>query len=109
MKIRIDCNGGVLCLSLSGELDHHAAAGAMREIDGILDKFMPVDCVLELSRLSFMDSSGIAMMLRIHKRMELLGGHLAVVNAAPQPQRVLDASGIDRLVRVISSEKESVG
>ncbi len=109
MRIRVDSKGGVLRLQLTGELDHHAAAGAMKEIDGALDRFLPVDCVLDLSGLTFMDSSGIAVILRVHKRMQALGGRAAVINPSRQPLRVLDASGIERLVKVVSAVKEGNG
>ena len=82
--------------------------GTMREIDALLDRFMPVDCALDLSELTFMDSSGIALILRVHKRMQALGGRVLVMDPAVQPLRVLDASGIDRLVRVATTVKESV-
>lgn len=108
MKIRADSKNGVLRIRLLGELDHHAAAGTMREIDALLDRFLPVDCALDLSELSFMDSSGIALILRLHKRMTALEGRLLVMDPAPQPLRVLDASGIDRLVRIVSTVKENV-
>ena len=107
MKIHVDSRKGIVCLSLEGELDHHAAAAAMKEIDGILDRLVPVDCALDLSGLSFMDSSGIAVILRINKRMQALGGRTAIMNPSAQPLRVLDASGIDRLVRVVNTAKES--
>lgn len=108
MKIRADCKDGILRVRLLGELDHHAAAGTLREIDGLLDRFLPRDCALDLSGLAFMDSSGIALILRLHKRMEALGGRLLVMDPAEQPLRVLDASGIDRLVRVVCTMKEVV-
>ena len=108
MKIRADSKNGVLRIRLLGELDHHAAAGTMREIDSLLDRFLPVDCALDLSELSFMDSSGIALILRLHKRMAALGGRVLVLDPAPQPLRVLDASGIDRLLQVVCTVKENV-
>ena len=106
MKIRAESKEGVLRLRLMGELDHHAANAAMREIDGILDRLLPRDCALDLSGLNFMDSSGIAVILRLHKRMKLTGGRLAVIDPAPQPLRVLDASGIELLVPIAMTIKE---
>ena len=108
MKIRAESKNGVLRLILMGELDHHAAGGAMREIDGILDRLLPVDCAIDLSTLSFMDSSGIAVILRVFRRMQLSGGRTVVINPAPQPLRVLDASGIGNLVRIVTTVKERV-
>ena len=47
-----------------------------------------------------MDSSGIALIIRISRRMTVLGGRAWVEDPARQPQRVIDAAGIDRLVPV---------
>ena len=74
-------------------------------IDKLIDEFMPRDCVIELSKLSFMDSSGIALILKIHRRMQQCGGRVWVENAVQQPLRVIDASGIDRIVKVSLSKE----
>ena len=100
MKIRADSKSGILRIRLLGDLDHHAAAGTMREIDALLDRFMPVDCALDLSELTFMDSSGIALILRSQQRMQLLDGSMMVCNVPDQARRVLDAAGIGRLVTI---------
>ena len=49
-----------------------------------------------------MDSSGIAVIMRVHKRMNDMCGKAWVENPNGQPLRVLDASGIDRVIRVYS-------
>ncbi len=85
---------------LSGELDHHGAKNAADIIGEALDEYLPRDCAIDLSGLNFMDSSGIALILRISRRMGRTGGRAWVEAPAPQPLRVLDASGIDRLVPV---------
>ena len=91
---------GRLTIYLAGELDHHEARGAIRSIDELLDEYLPRDCVLDMSGLSFMDSSGIALIIRMSRRMKNLGGRAWIENPAKQPLRVIDASGIDRLVPV---------
>ena len=76
----------------------------MREIDELLDEYLPRDCVLDLNGLSFMDSSGIAVIIRLNQRMKSLGGRMWIENPAKQPLRVLDAAGIDRLVPVATGK-----
>ncbi len=100
MEIAYDFSDTRLLLIMSGELDHHAARSAMRMIGEMIDAYLPRDCVLDLSGLAFMDSSGIAVILRTYKRMLEIGGRVSVENVPPQPMRVLDASGIDRLIRI---------
>lgn len=100
MNIGTAFSAGRLTVYLNGELDHHESRIAMKEIDELLDEYMPRDCALDLSGLSFMDSSGIAVIIRVSRRMKNNGGRAWIENPAKQPQRVIDTAGIDRLVPV---------
>lgn len=100
MKITSEYVSGRLVVHLSGELDHHSARETMRGIESLLDEFLPRDTALDMSGLTFMDSSGIALMLKVEKRMRETGGRCYVENPSRQPMRVIDASGIDRLISV---------
>lgn len=104
MDIRTTYLSGRLTLYLTGELDHHEARCAIHTIDELMDEYLPRDCVLDLNGLSFMDSSGIAVIIKLNQRMKSLGGRMWVENPAKQPLRVIDASGIDRLVPVAISK-----
>ena len=104
MDIRTTYLSGRLTLYLTGELDHHEARCAIRTIDELMDEYLPRDCVLDLNGLSFMDSSGIAVIIKLNQRMKSLDGRMWVENPAKQPLRVIDASGIDRLVPVAISK-----
>lgn len=105
MKIENSFSAGRLVLRFEGELDQHEARRAMRTIDGLFDEYLPRDAVLDLSGLSFMDSSGIAVILYADRRARSLGGRARVENPGKQPLRVLDASGIDRLVSVKGAQR----
>ena len=100
MNITSAFSAGRLTLYLSGELDHHEARTVLRSIDELIDEYLPRDCAIDMSALSFMDSSGIAVIIRTNSRMKAVGGRAWIENPAKQPQRVIDASGIDRLVPV---------
>ena len=100
MELSSEFSSGRLTVYLSGELDHHSSRNILQELDELLDEYLPRDCAINLSRLSFMDSSGIALIIRISRRMSALGGRTWIENPAKQPFRVLDASGIQRLVPI---------
>jgi stage II sporulation protein AA (anti-sigma F factor antagonist) len=100
MKISSDYSSGSLVVRMSGELDHHGARPAMRTIDGLIDEYLPRDTVLNLSGLTFMDSSGIALILKVERRMREAGGRIFLEAPAKQPLRVIDASGIDRMIAI---------
>ena len=100
MNISTAFSAGRLTVYLSGELDHHQARETMRRIEELLDEYLPRDCVLELSGLSFMDSSGIAVIVRTSRKMKELHGRVWIENPGKQALRVIDAAGIERLIPV---------
>ncbi|MDD3347557.1 anti-sigma factor antagonist [Oscillibacter sp.] len=100
MELQVKCADQNLLLELSGELDHHGAQNALREVEQAIDAALPRKLVLDMSGVTFMDSSGIALILRAQQRMQLLDGSLLVCNVPLQAKRVLDAAGIGRLVTI---------
>ena len=100
MQITGSCRDGMLTLRFRGELDHHAAGEAAAALSARIDAFLPRRCVLDLRELSFMDSSGIALILRAEKKMRELEGELTVSGAQAQPMRVLKAAGADRRITI---------
>ena len=104
MNLSVSYSEGVLNLYLSGELDHHEVKQSMTVIENLLTDHMPRECVLDLGRLSFMDSSCIALILRLDRQMSEIRGHTWVENPSGQPLRVIDASGIDRIVKITATK-----
>lgn len=100
MNIKSEYAGGRLTVCLGGELDQHQARSAMRRLDELLDAYLPRDLVLDLRELHFMDSSGIALFIRLSRRMKTMGGRMWIENPAAQPKRVIEAAGIERLIPV---------
>ena len=100
MEIQAKSADRKLLLELSGELDHHGARNALREVELAIDAALPRVLVLDFSGITFMDSSGIALIMRSQQRMQLLDGSLMVCNVPSQARRVLDAAGIGRLVHI---------
>lgn len=105
MKILSSYNNGKLTIFLQGELDHHAAHETMNQISLGIEEYLPRSCEIDFSELTFMDSSGIAVILKTHKKMIETGGRATISHVPEQPLRVIDASGIDRIVTVLSPKE----
>ena len=90
-----------LTIFISGELDHHGARGAMETIEKLIDQNLPIKTTLDFQGLTFMDSSGIAVVLRAKRRMELMQGSLTVVNIPRQAARVLETAGLGRYINLL--------
>lgn len=106
MKISFEEQNGVLRIFLSGELDHHCAKNLMESIDALIDEYLPVCCVIDLKKLSFTDSSGVAVILRVNKKMLSMNGGAQLENVSGQPLRVFEAAGLHRLLQIYSKENE---
>ena len=96
----VTCTGGgrVLRAAVSGEVDHHGARAVMEELSRQIDLELPRELILDLGGVTFMDSSGIAVLLRAHRQVGELGGSMTVVNVPDQAARVLRAAGLQRLI-----------
>ena len=84
---------------VAGELDHHEAQAVMAELNRRIDLAQPRQLTLDLSGLTFTDSSGIAVLLRIHRRMGQVRGSMRVVNTPAQAGKVFKAAGLERIIR----------
>ena len=98
MEIGVSGKERDLHLQLKGELDHHGAKGLMSRLDREIEAALPVRLVLDFSGVSFMDSSGIAVVMRCRQRMRELGGSVTLQGVQQQPRRVFEASGVARIV-----------
>lgn len=104
MKITSKRNGGELDIFLSGELDHHSAKCAIPEISKIIDSELPINLKLDFSGISFMDSSGIAIVISSYKKATALGATFKVTNVPSQAYKVFSAAGICKLISITTSD-----
>ena len=98
MAIACTTHNRTLTVALSGDIDHHRVKPLLRELDQEIDEVRPRQLVVDCSGITFMDSSGIAVLLRLWKRMEELEGTIQVTGLPDQPARVLRAAGLQRLI-----------
>ena len=91
---------------IGGELDHCAAPQIRRMLDDLLDDPRLMHLTLDLENLTFMDSSGIGVLLGRLKVLQSRGGSLSVKNMQPSVEKLFRLSGLHR---VIGIEKEARG
>lgn len=97
MKIDYKCENGQVSINLIGELGNFEARQAMAEIEKILVVHRSQDVILDMSGITFMDSSGIAVVMKIFKttkdkRM------FNVVNVPNLALKIFSASGVNKFV-----------
>jgi anti-anti-sigma factor len=94
LHIEVDERGtdGVL-LTLRGELDPHTAPRLKERIDDALASNR-ADLTLDLAGVTFIDSSGLRVILSGHKEANERGGRLVLQSPSPTARRLLDITGL---------------
>lgn len=91
---------GQLTIALKGEIDHHCAKNYIQTIEGKIEAYTPRICILDFREVTFMDSSGIAVVINALRCMSRIEGKLILTDLKNQPMKVFQASGIDKLVNI---------
>ena len=91
-----------LIVELSGEIDHHIVGQIKDKIDREYTTTNVRDIVFDFSQISFMDSSGIGLIMGRYKNL-LPGGKLSIAGVNDNIKRVFDISGISKFVNLIDN------
>lgn len=97
MAVEINVKGEVLTAYLKGELDHHTAAEMRADIDSAVELNMPELLILDFSGISFMDSSGIGLVMGRYRNLARRGAKLHISGASPNIYKVMKLAGLERL------------
>ncbi len=108
MAIRFKKNGRALLIKIDGEIDAESAAQMRRRIDIEYDELGVRDMIFDMSSVSFMDSSGIGMMIGRYKKVRAIGGRIKVFGADKNVGRIIELSGLGQIIRVYKSEKAAM-
>ena len=100
MAVKIEVKGEVVMACLSGDLDHHTAKPMREEIDQAVENNMPSLLVLDFKDVTFMDSSGIGLVMGRYRLLSKTGAELAITNPSPQIYKVMRLAGLERLAKI---------
>ena len=107
MKESFKRKGNNLVVKLQGEIDFEAVKKLRRRIDVEFDEEKAKSIVFDMTEVTFMDSSGVGMIIGRYKRVSALGGQVKIFGADRTVKRIIELSGLGRIVRLYNSEKEA--
>jgi anti-anti-sigma factor len=108
MQIEFEMTDDILIADLDGELDHHTSAVIREEIDKTVDAFHSKHLIFNFEKVSFMDSSGIGVIMGRYNKITQLGGKLVITGCNDYIDRILDMAGIYTIADRIKSVAESI-
>ncbi len=99
-RLNVELVADVLEARLCGELDHHGAVAVRTLIDSEIKARRPRKCVLDLSELDFMDSSGLGLIMGRYALMQRVGGDFTVRGANERVLGIFKLAGLERMVKI---------
>ena len=90
----------LLTIKIADEIDESTTDKLRRKIDNEITRYMPRKTIFDFSRVAFMDSAGIGMIIGRYKLMKLIGGSLEIHNVKESAKKILEMSGVLKIVPI---------
>ena len=94
MSVTIGSSGNLLVAYLIGEIDHHTSKDIREKIDNVITFKKPNHLVLDFKNVSFMDSSGIGLVMGRFRLMQTYYGSVEIKNVTPQTKKLMELAGL---------------
>ncbi|BBB92941.1 MAG TPA: anti-sigma F factor antagonist [Methylomusa anaerophila] len=108
MNISTSMKKGILVIRAEGDLDMHVSNQFRQTFDEALDSSGARSAVLNFQGITFVDSSGIGVILGRYKRITAQGGKMAVTNLEPQVQKLFELAGLSQIIHFFNNETEAL-
>jgi anti-sigma B factor antagonist len=103
LAIRLGRNGGQVVVSLCGELDAYTSPRLREVLLDVIDNQGNLDVAVALDELSFIDSSGLSVLIGAMKRVREGGGTLRLLDPTPDAYRVFEITRLTEVFEIIRS------
>lgn len=108
MYLKFENKDDKLVVYLMGELDHHSAEEVRIKVDDRVDRDNINKLVMDFSNVSFMDSSGIGVVIGRYRKLASKDGVISITNVGETVKRVFELSGMFKIIRVYSNVEEAL-
>ncbi len=107
MSLSSEKIGDVLIVSATGQINSANAVTIETELLGFVDRGER-QCVLDLTRLDYISSAGLRVVLMLAKRLRQHAGRVVLCGLQPQIHEVFEISGFLALLTVVDKRAEAL-
>lgn len=98
MRVSFETIDNILIAELDGELDHHTAKEIREEIDKTIDAFFIKHLIFDFGNVTFMDSSGVGVIIGRYNKIHDMNGRVGVVNCNKYVDKIFAVSGLYSII-----------
>jgi stage II sporulation protein AA (anti-sigma F factor antagonist) len=108
MHLKFENSQDKLIVYMSGELDHHSAEEVRNMIDDRLDRDSYTKLIMDFAGVSFMDSSGIGVVIGRYKKLHMKNGKVGITSIKSSVKRVFELSGMFKIIMLYDDVEQAV-
>ncbi|MCY6483585.1 anti-sigma F factor antagonist [Clostridium aestuarii] len=108
MKLNFKNKGDKLIVYMIGELDHHSAEEVRNKVDDRVEREGCNKLIMDFSGVTFMDSSGIGVVIGRYKKLSSRHGRLSVTKVNGAVKRVFELSGMFKIIPLYDSVEQAL-
>ncbi len=108
MYLEFENKNDKLIACMVGELDHHSADEVRNKIDDRIDRDKIGKLIMDFEGVTFMDSSGIGVVIGRYKKLGLRNGKVCIVKVSGSVKRVFELSGMFKIIQCYESIEEAI-
>lgn len=97
-----------LVFKITEDIDECLAQKIRRKLDNEIERYMPKEIIFDFSKVSFMDSAGIGLLIGRYKLANMLGGKVKIANITPEVRKIFEMSGILRIIPEVRNKEKEV-
>lgn len=108
MNVTVESCKDYLAAYLIGEIDHHSSAEVRAKIDDAISFKQPKHLILDFKNVTFMDSSGIGLVMGRYRLMQSYGGTVEIKNVTKQTKKIMELAGLGSIATIKEKKDESI-
>lgn len=107
MPMKIESKNGLTVCRIEGEIDINSSPDIKKAFDKLISKKEP-KMIINFSKVTYVDSSGLATLVEVLKNMRTYGGRMRLANLSPKIKSLFEITKLDKLFEILADEEEAV-
>ena len=108
MELKFKRKNKTLIIQIAGEIDHHTSTELRRQTESALEQMGGRNIIFGFQEVTFMDSSGIGVMIGRYKQIRSLGGRIAIACPNEKIEEIIRLSGLSQILPSFPTLQEAI-
>ena len=107
MAVRIDPKQGLTVCHIDGEIDINSSPMIKKSFDRLISQKTP-KIVINLSKVTYVDSSGLATLVELLKNMRSYNGRMRLACMSPKIKSLFEITKLEKLFEILADEETAI-